>query len=85
MKGYIIVKQFLLGQWVELIRLEAEEDLDQEQIDESLTTIKDIIFDHDKVNISNETSVSIFNRSDGPVKIDYVVEPEPPSGVDMPN
>lgn len=71
MKGYIIVKQFLLGQWVELIRLDAEDNITPEQIEESLSTIKDIIFDHDNVNISNETSVVIFNRSDGPVKIDY--------------
>jgi len=77
MKGYIVVKQFLKGDWVNLISLETLEDINQEQIDEALGTMKDLIFDADKVNISNETSVVIFNRNDGPVKIDYVVEPEP--------
>ena len=57
MKGYIVVKQFLKGDWVNLISLETLEDINQEQIDEALGTMKDLIFDADKVNISNETSV----------------------------
>ena len=85
MNGWIVVKQFLKGDWVELIRLEADKGINQEQIDESLKTMKDLIFDHDKVNISTENSVVIFDRNDGPVKLDYIVEVEPPSGVDMPN
>ncbi len=85
MNGWIVVKQFLLGQWVELIRLPAEKKLNAEEIEESLKVMKDLIFDHDKVNISTENSVVIFDRNDGPVKLDYIVEVEPPSGVDMPN
>lgn len=74
MNGQLIVKQFLLGQWVEFIRLDAEEGIDGFQIEESLTTMKDLIFAGGTVNISNDTSVVIFNKSDGPVKIDYVVD-----------
>lgn len=67
----IIVKQFLSGEWVELIRMPSEDDwLTEEQLEESLTKIKDLIFDHDKVNVTLPDQVVIFNRLDGPIRIE---------------
>jgi hypothetical protein len=77
MCGFIVVKQYLLGQWVELIKLEVPEE-EKHKIDESLSKMRDLIFDHDKVSVYDDKSVVIFNRLDGPVKLDYIVEVEPP-------
>lgn len=72
MTGQLIVTQFLEGKWEELIRLDAESDINEDQIKQSLVEMKDFIFNNDKVNISNETSVVIFNREDGPIKISFM-------------
>ena len=63
------VKQFLNGEWIELIEL-SNENATTEDIEENLKKLKDIIFDSDKVTLYTQTEAVIFSRLDGPVKIE---------------
>lgn len=72
MIGWMVVKQYLDKQWVELIRMKSEE-LSEEELKEALETMKDLIFDSDKINITSGNSVVIFKRQDGPVKVEFEI------------
>lgn len=65
----LVVKQYLNGEWIDLIRMPVEDGTSNEDIEESIGKIKDLIFEHDKVNIRIEEEVIIFNRLDGPIRL----------------
>ena len=73
MIGWMVVKQYLDKQWVELIRIESDKELSEEELKEALETMKDLIFDADKINIISGNSVVIFKRQDGPVKVEFEI------------
>jgi len=73
MIGWMVVKQYLDKQWVELIRIESDKELSEEELKEALETMKDLIFDADKINIISGNSVVIFKRHDGPVKVEFEI------------
>jgi hypothetical protein len=72
-KKYVIVKQFLGGEWVELIQIEVEAGSNPtaEEITESIEQLKNMIFDSDSHNIVTETEAVIFSRKDGPIRIEF--------------
>lgn len=72
---FMRIQQYLNEKWIELIKIEVvvEEGIDEElEIQKALFNMKDIIFEHEKVTVYSSTEVVIFNRLDGPVKIDIV-------------
>ena len=70
------VMQYLEATWVELIKIEIvldDPEADEaEAIEDAQKLLRDMIFDHDKVTVYNNLESVIFNRQDGPVRIDTV-------------
>ena len=74
---FMRITQYLDKAWIDLISIPiiVEEGIDEaEAINKGLTDMKDVIFESDKVTVYTDDKVVIFNRLDGPVKIEIIEE-----------
>ena len=77
----IIIEQFLSGQWVELIQIEADKTLEVdggEELQAGVKELTSLVYEHDKIHIIIENEACVFQRADGPVRVKGVDSEELP-------
>jgi len=66
---HIIISQAINGKWMEVIKLEVEEDASTEDIVQAIKQIRDEIFNTLSHKIFGKTSCAIISKDHGPINI----------------
>jgi hypothetical protein len=67
-----VIKQYLGNNWAELITIDTEGPGTDEEIQKGLDGLRSFVFKGESGYMSTQETVIIFNRKDGPIRIDVV-------------